>query len=111
MRHAVLSLTTPVISEQEDPDDANNRLQMRLWEKQVDKYVKKGSWLAEHVKSLYSFVWGQCSEAMRQKVEAVENFEIISNASDGIALLNAIKNADYNYQSQKYPIESINEAL
>jgi hypothetical protein len=111
MRQAVLSLTTPVIPEPEDPDDANNRLQMRLWEKQVDEYVKKGTWLAEHVKSLYSLVWGQCSEAMRQKVEAVENFEIISNASDGIALLNAIKNAAYNYQSQKYPIESINEAL
>jgi hypothetical protein len=41
----------------------------------------------------------------------VENFEVNSNASDGIALLNAIENAAYNYQSQKYPIKSINEAL
>jgi hypothetical protein len=111
MRQAILSLTVPVIQEPQEPDDEENRLQMRLWEKQVDEYVKKSTWLAEHIKSLYSLVWGQCSEAMRQKIESLEDFETISMASDGVALLTAIKNATYNYQSQKYRIESINEAL
>jgi hypothetical protein len=44
-------------------------------------------------------------------MDPVENFEIISNASDGIALLNAIKNAAYNYDAVMDPVEFPADAL
>jgi hypothetical protein len=56
-------------------------------------------------------VWGQCSDSMQQKIESLPTFDQMDTDNDGIALLVAIQNTSYNYQSQKYRIESINEAL
>lgn len=62
------------------------------------------------MKTLYSLVWGQCTKNMRQKVEALEDFETISNEGDGLALLRAIKAMVYNFQSQKYLPHALHEA-
>ena len=111
MRNAVLSLAHPTVEEPMEPKDESSRLQMRKWEKEVDEYVKKSYWIKEHVQSLFSLVWGQCSDAMRQKIESLGNYYELSSSSNGIDLLVTIRDAAFDYQSQKYRIETINEAL
>ena len=108
---AITALVVPVIAEPEEPDDPDNRIEFKKWEKEYDEYRKTKKTLEDNVKSLYSLVWGQCSESMQQKVESLATFEAIETASNGIALLAAIKNTSYDYQSQKYRIESITDAL
>jgi hypothetical protein len=58
--------------------------------------------LEENVKTVYSLIFGQCTEAIRAKLESVGNHQAISVASNGIELLKNIKRIMYNFQSQKY---------
>ncbi len=73
-----------------------------MWEKKVDEFVKRETYLEQNMKTLYSLVWGQCTDAMRQKVEATNEFEKLSSNGDGLGLLRIIKDLVYNFQSQKY---------
>jgi hypothetical protein len=62
-------------------------------------------------KTLYSVIWSQCSEAMRDRVEHADNFQRINAESDGLGLLQVIKNVAYNYVSTEYKVGSIIDAL
>jgi len=78
--------------------------------KKVDEYVKRTTYISENIKTLYSLVWGQCTDIMRQKIEALHDFEEMSTNGDGLALLKAIKNTAFNFQSQKYLPHSLYES-
>ena len=66
--------------------------------------------MTENIKSIFSLVWGQCTDITRQKVEALSDFADMSSKGDGIQLLKAIKNITHNFQSQKYLPHAIHEA-
>jgi hypothetical protein len=108
-RLIVENLARPILPEPEDPPEKASATKKRIWEKQVDAYVLRQTHIEEHIKSLYSLVWGQCTDIMRQKLEAFKGFDDISSAGDGIRLLEAIKTLTYNYQSQKYLPHAIHE--
>ena len=46
------------------------RTQVRIWEKQVDEHVKQEVHLVENLKTVYSLIYGQCSDALRMKLES-----------------------------------------
>ena len=94
----------------EDPSDDATRTELRIWEKKIDDYVKKETITKENLKTAYSLIWGQCSDQMRQRLEASENFQNIASQGDAIELLKTIKNITYNYQSQKYTPQAIHDA-
>ena len=108
---AITALRIPALTEPAAPADPDDRVAFKKWDRAYDEYRKTQKTLDDNVKSLYSLVWGQCSESMQQKVESLDTFTAIETANDGIALLVAIKNMSYDYQSQKYRIESITDAL
>ena len=49
----VENLEIPVMAESNDPPENAPRTQERIWEKQVDEFVKLCRYLAENVKTLY----------------------------------------------------------
>ena len=110
IRLAVENLQMPNIAEPYDPPAGASRTQERIWEKQVDEYVKQTTYISENIKTLYSLVWGQCTDIMRQKIEALHDFEEMSTNGDGLALLKAIKNTAFSFQSQKYFPHSLYES-
>ena len=110
IRLVVENLQLVTFVEPDDPDANATRTQVRIWEKQVDEFVKRGTNRDENIKTLYSLVWGQCTDIMRQKIEALHNFETLSTAGDGLGLLRAIKDMSFNFQSQKYLPHSLHEA-
>jgi hypothetical protein len=59
------------------------------------------------MKSAYSIVWGQCTEA---KLEARDDHE--QNTIDGnvISLLKNIKDEAFGFQSQKYKMHALHNA-
>ena len=68
--------------------------------------MKKAKQMEEHNKTLFAIVWGQCTDALRQKIEALDNYENMSRDSDGIELLKTIRNTVYNFQSQRNRLET-----
>jgi hypothetical protein len=68
-RMAVEQLARPTIEVPNDPPDDATKTQLRIWEKKIDEFVKRETYLDENLKTIYSLVWGQCTDIMRQKVE------------------------------------------
>jgi hypothetical protein len=81
-----------------------------FWEKEVDEYAKRKTFLADNVQTVYSLVWGQCTDAMRQKIKALPTYEHVITDGDGLALLKAIKNLIYSFQSQKGLSHALHES-
>ena len=111
VRLAVETLTLPILTTPVDPPDGANRTETRIWEKTVDEHVRQRSHLAENIKTLYSLVWGQCTDIMRQKLEAHETFTGVSNTGDGLGLLKLVTSVAFQFQSQKYLPHALHEAL
>jgi hypothetical protein len=105
---AIEAMAVPTKTEPADPVNPNDRIEVKKWERLYDAYHKWTMLTTENLKALKELVWGQCSQNMQQKIESLPNFDTIN---DGIALLVAIQNTSYNYHSQTYIFETVNEAL
>ena len=75
----------------------------RIWEREVDEYMKRKQILARNLENLYPLVWGQCEIGLRNKVRALEEYETFSSMCDSVSLLKAIREIAFSLESQKYP--------
>jgi predicted RNA-binding protein associated with RNAse of E/G family len=96
--------------EPEDPPADATRTRVRIWEKEVDEYVKRGILLTENLKTAYSLIYGQCSEAMRAKLELRPNHKAVEASADAIALLENIRTVMFQFQAQRYATLALHEA-
>ena len=62
---AIEAMVIPTKIEPADPLDPNDRIAMKKWERQFDKYHKWVILTRENLKSLKELVWGQCSQNMQ----------------------------------------------
>ena len=109
-RTALESLAVPVFVEPLDPPADATRTQVRMWEKEVDEHVKRQIILSENLKSAYSLIYGQCSDAMRVKLESRPNHETIESTADSIGLLENIRTVMYQFQSERYAPLALHDA-
>jgi hypothetical protein len=70
IRQLIEKMTMPVLNMPSDPPTTASRTVTRIWEKEVDKYVKRKMYLQENLKTLYSLVLGQCTDVVLAKLEA-----------------------------------------
>jgi hypothetical protein len=107
---ALETMTEPIFTVPTDPTATATRTEVRIWEKQVDEHVKRGTMLAENLKTAYSLIYGQCSDAMRAKLESRENHLAIEAVADSIGLLENIRTVMFQFQSQRYAPLALHEA-
>jgi hypothetical protein len=110
MRRAVERLEVPAFVMPEDPAEDATETEREIWKVEVKEFVHRRRSIRENLKTLYSLAWGQCTDIMRQKIEALDNHEQMATESDGLGLLRAIKNASFNFQSQKYVAHALHDA-
>ena len=60
---------------------------------------------------MYSVILGQCTEAMRSKLEGDDTFAGISKARDAILLLKLLRQISFNYVAKTYPFLALHTAL
>jgi hypothetical protein len=108
---AVDNLQFPELLMPEEPDDNVTLGKTRYWEKKLDAFVKRKELLADNMGRLYSLVWGQCTEMMKQKVEAMDEYAEHAKEKDGIELLKMVRSLCFSYQSQKHVAHSLVESL
>ncbi len=73
----------------ETPTSAT-KTKTQIWEKEVDEYVKKKSFLDENLKTLYSLVLGQCTDVVLAKLKASNTYTEMSEEADSMKLLKEI---------------------
>jgi hypothetical protein len=108
---AVESLAIPTLKVPTDPVPGATKTEELIWKKRVEEYARRGTYLEIKVKSLFSLVWGQCMDIMRQKVEALDAFKKLSAKNDGIELLKTIKNTAFSFKTQKNAWQALHEAI
>jgi hypothetical protein len=111
VRLAVEKLQRQTITLPSDPPETASRTETKVWELEVTEYVRRKSYLDENLKTLYSLVWGQCTDIIRARIEALDEHDNMSNDGDSIALLKAIKALVYNFESQKYRPLAIHDGM
>ena len=72
--------------------------------------MRRETHLDKNVKTVYSLVWGQCTDIMRAKIESLDNYVDMSGNSIGLDLLQGIKSIVYNFQSQKFLPHALHDA-
>jgi hypothetical protein len=89
------------ISVPKDHDESASKTAIRIWEKEVDMYVKQRETYENNKCALYSVIWGQCSEAMQGKIKSDEDYKKTHEDSNGLKLIKVIKGITYKFESQK----------
>ena len=111
IRRAIETLTLPTIPMPIAPvADPMPVLLAAIFSEEVKEYVKQMSRLQENIKRLWALVWGQCSDTLRTQLQALETYNSMHTASNGLQLLIAIKDLMFNVQEQKYVPLSIHLA-
>ena len=111
IRRAIETLTLPTIPMPIAPvADPMPVLLAVIFSEQVKEYVKQTSRLQENIKRLWALVWGQCLDTIRTRLQALETYDNMHTASNGLQLLIAIKDLMFNVQEQKYVPLSIHLA-
>ena len=91
-------------------DDATTT-QTMIAKKQIDLYVMRLQQLEDNIQKLYSVVWGQCTELLQAKLEALPDFKSrIKDKYDGIELLKSIQVIMYKFEDNKYLYENLYNA-
>ena len=81
-----------------------------MFAEEVKEHVKRTRKLEENIKFLWTVLWAQSSQAVRNRLEALNTYETMKQESDGLELLIAIKDLLYNVQDRKYVPLSIHLA-
>ena len=111
IRKAIEDLETPIIAEPTDPALPATMTQRRIWEKGVDEHMRRLSMLRQDLETMYSVILGQCTDAMRARLESEGTFVQVARDSDAVELLKLIRGIAFNFQSQKYETLSVHEAV
>jgi hypothetical protein len=84
-----------------DHEEYASKTEVRIWEKEVDMFVKQRETYNNNKCALYSVVWGQSSEAMQAKIKSDDEYEAMHADSDSLRLIKVIKGIAYKFESQK----------
>ncbi len=74
-----------------------------IWSKEYDRLIKKTEKYEEDKAKVFNLILGQCEKPMKNRVEAVEEYEDIEDGSDVVKLLQSIKEIAYQSSDKKYP--------
>ena len=110
IRMALERLEMPTMRAPDDPPANATRSEERAWEVEVAEHVKRQGMLRENLRVAYAVIFGQCSEAMRQKIKAHRNFNAAEQTSDAIVLLRIIRDCMYQVQTNRNKYHMIHEA-
>jgi hypothetical protein len=113
-RTAVESLALPVFTYPSDPATGATETEQRKWQKRVDSTVVKEDRFEEDMtKKVYTLIWGQCTESLRAKLEALSGYLLMKMKTnyDNIELLKSIKDCVFKFSSQKYGHQARHELL
>lgn len=72
---------------------------------------KASDTIPQNKSSMFSILLGQCSKAMKSKLESKGIYDKISESSKLIGLLELIRNVAFSYKSKQYPYLAVYSAI
>ena len=95
MRIIIPQLVTPAA-------DPMPLLESRIFDKEIDMYMKRRSTLDENVQNCYSLVLGQCTDLLKSKLKQSHEWHAASTTYDVLILIRVIITITFKFNEQKY---------
>ena len=93
-----------------DDEEAENRVKVLKYERLAKAYDAKVEARAKNEGKAFPLILGQCSPAMRDRIEASEKWKAVNAKTDVIGLLKLIQSASNTKQTKQEPSHTLMEA-
>jgi hypothetical protein len=106
-------MKAPVISEPLDPaadEKTPTKLQEMVYIEQVKGYVKRLTELTSNLGTVHAVIWGQCSEAMKDKIKSLTDNKTKTETNDCFWLLKQLKAVTLQFDEKRNVFVSLLEA-
>ena len=91
----------------EDKDDVVSVVVWKAYEKGVDHYYKEDTKYREQKSRVFVIIMGQCTTAMKHKVEGSKGYDEMETNDDVVALLQLIKDLSFTNTNVQYPFFAV----
>ena len=109
-RTGMVDLDLPANTAPTRPADPNDAFEMKIWELKQREFMAKERSRARNSGRIVALLLGQCSQALRNRMEGDTDWERINAASDVIGLLQLIQQNMSQQRTRKYPIHTLIDA-
>jgi hypothetical protein len=92
------------------PADDADAIDVRIFEKQVDEYVKRKAKHTDNSRKLFSLILGQCTEYLRAKLKALTEYLGMKEDFNVFHLIKAIKGITYKFEESSYYMEALHNS-
>ena len=77
-------------------------LESKIFDKEIDIYMKRRSALYDNVQKSYSLVLRQCTYLLKSKLKQSNEWNAASTAYDVLILIRVIRTITFKFDEQKY---------
>ena len=106
-RTGMVDMQLPALMEPAAPTDTTNVVALELWKMARRTYEKKVEARRRNSQRVYALVLGQCSQALRNRMEAHADWAAIDAASNVMRLLGLVQNCMTQRQTRKHPVHTL----
>jgi hypothetical protein len=92
------------------PADNADAIDVRIFEKEVDEYVKRKAKHTENSKKLFLLILGQCTEYLRAKLKALPEYLGMKEDFNVFNLIKAIKGITHKFEESSYYMEALHDS-
>ena len=92
------------------PGTAGDVVDQRIFEKQIDLYVKQLALYEQNKRALHMIIWGQCSETMQAKLKTMTDFKQMHSDKNILLLLTTIQGVMFHVETHNYPHLALQDA-
>ena len=103
--------TSPVIDEPVETGEEISELKKMIFREEVNEWISRTRALRSNLATLYTVIWGQCSEEMKSKVKTHKGYKEKTVETGCHWLLQQIKSVTMQYDNSKHGRLSLQEAL
>jgi hypothetical protein len=103
-------LKQPSITRPLDLTSSASEFEKLQWKQEVEDYFKRNRQLQHNTKTVYSVIWGQCSEALRARLKSHPDFDVNDTSQNCEWLLKTIKGIMIRFESQRFVFLSMADA-
>ena len=89
-------------TEPEYPDSPSEK-DKAVWSKRYDHFLREETKYNDYKAKIFNIILGQCDKAMRNRVEASQDFQQHEMDNDVVELLRTIKDIAFDSNDKKYP--------
>jgi hypothetical protein len=99
-----------VVPKPKKPSNNTDAIDTRIFEKEVDKYVKRKARHTENSRKLFSLILGQCTEYLRAKLKALPEYLGTKEDFNVFNPIKVIKGITYKFEESSYYMEALHDS-